>query len=897
MKTNFLCRNVLPRGWDILLKTFLIIASFSFHTAVYSQSCPTGEVCLTGKHIPRTTPNLIPNAAVNGQFTQDTSDWLHFEAWCHYDRQYPLWSDEPGHDGNPGCLILTGPDTNQAPNCNLNTQDMVRLFNVEIEPGGETHTLSVRCKTDSVCHSPVMMIQLVGYDSAGTEQKQSGNAFSNSTPGVWEEFSFSFRMPPEVTNMRIQISNHRVETEYDEDMVAYIDDLYLGKGVSFDDPPSCKVPFDGEGVKIDELGNFYVKNDNNEWEWFFPFIIHGDNSRNLHDPDYPPNDGWKKYSAQGFNTIITGNSNSSIDDAISAGLRVMPQLGHYYVNGAPLTDLENRLNHINSTHSINHDVLAYLIDNEKHERWDPMTATANKIMEWESSTSETGGRIAPIYMLNGTPGLAPKYLSQDQNCDKNCHVGDVTGTYISEDGYGKFPTNRYLRNLDHQHNQSMPASIAQINGTQSFRARIFGSIAAGARGMNYWRDFLPGHLDYIPYCGEDTDGNIINCDTSDILADPGSYPHLFDHLNDNLDNNNIVDDDYDGKIENDILNKFLDINGNLLPTNDITLTEWWDDFPSLVCKIYELQDVIEQPHWTEGWGVSSCVSNSQTCEDADFIIGTRQLGNDRYIIVANYGLDSVTADITFSGLPFTDGELTNVSFIQGLSNPAADSTVELTNSRAQITLPYDGFGVYIIEGQDNQEPSTSCLDNSIYVSGNLSRLYEAATITTNSNTDVLPGANAHLKGGQIVNLKPGFKVHRGATFKGTIEECSQQCETSCDTLSSFTRSIGACSVSSTGAKTSTEDESAIWVRHYPNPFRDEVSLEFSLDAEAEARITVSDVNGRIISQLPVTQINRGIQTLNISTKNWIPGIYFYQIQIREQNTSILSHANGTLVKM
>lgn len=897
MKIKLLYRNGLPRGAVTLSKfTMLLVAVLlGFGTTTYSQ------VCLTGKHLPRTNPNLLSDE--DAQFTvNESNNWKHHTGGA-YDVGNPLWFDSSDNQG--GCISLSGPNPTD-PCCNISKaikQDMIIWEGFELNTGG-TQTISLKCKTDVVCPSPVVTIYLRGFDSNGVFIGDRSNRLSTSKAGVWQEFSFPFRLPPgtETMDISIFISSNEDENN-DANMIAYIDDIYIGKDISFEEPPSCKVPFDGEGVKVDELGNFYVKNDDGQWEWFFPFIMHGDNGREK-----------QIYANQGFNAIIVGSGNPATlngenpsyghaDEAIAAGLRLVPHLGFYYAkanddgtygqydleqltpyyeedgNGIPdeeyiLRHLDACLNYINAAGQDN--VLAYFVDNEVHDRWGPMTAAIDRVKSWEASITSRlqleGDRIAPIYMLNGNPGLAPKYLSQNENQDENCHYGDVTSTYISGDGYGKYPNNRDLINLDHQHNQNMPASIAQINGTQSFRARIFGSIAAGARGMDYWRDFLPGHSDYIPHCEDESGSPIANC------PNQGDHPYLYGD-------------------EGNYLDKFLDINGNLLPTNDITRTEWWDDFPSLVCKIYELQDVIEQPHWTEGWGVSSCVSSSQTCEDADFIIGTRQLGNDRYIIVANYGLDPVTADITFSGLPFTNGELTNVSFIEGLSNPAAELTVELTNSRSQITLPYDGFGVYIIEGQDYEESATSCLYD-IYVSGNLSGLYKAAqTITTNSDTDVLPGVNAHLKGEQIVNFKPGFKAHYGSEFRASIEPCDQQCETSCNTLSSFTRSIGTCSVSSTGAKTSIEDKSAIWVRHYPNPFRDEVSLEFSLDTNAEARITISDVNGRVISQLPVTQINRGTQTLNISTRNWVSGIYFYQIQIREQNTGILSHTNGTLVKM
>jgi len=60
---------------------------------------------------------------------------------------------------------------------------------------------------------------------------------------------------------------------------------------------------------------------------------------------------------------------------------------------------------------------------------------------------------------------------------------------------------------------------------------------------------------------------------------------------------------------------------------------------------------------------------------------------------------------------------------------------------------------------------------------------------------------------------------------------------------------------------------------------------------------ISDVNGRKINQIQIENLTRGIQTHSISTQDWIPGIYFYQALVKEQQTGILKRANGTLVKM
>lgn len=841
MKTNFLCRNALPRAWGILskFKMLAILALLSFNVVLHGQST---ETCLIGKKLERTAPNLMSDAnskfaactdsgPASGVYNSTQDSWKHDQE-CSY---IPCsnWSNENGYDGLPGCLKLRGPNPDNA-GCTSNpnlTYDRAFINNFPIE-GGKTHTISVRCKTLDDCHSPVLLIQLQGYDS-GTpvSNTQKNFRFSTSEAGEWEEFSFFFQMPDEVDNMRIQIANNTIETsrdvpyaDQDKGMIAYIDDVYIGLGKSFGDEPSCKTPFDGEQVKVDELGNMYVKN-GTEWEWFFPFVLHGDGYRanELNDPADPSDDGWKLYSKQGFNAIITGSADYMVDDAVDAGLKVVPHLGGYYAlflndNGTPgnyaddtgccrrsLDYLRDRLDHINSVGIDN--LLYYYIDNEVHQRWVEMVAATQEVMQWEAEITG-GNRIAPIQMLNGTPGLAPKYLND------NCHVGDITGGYIK---WFNNNTNQ-LRQLDHQNNQRMPTNIAQINGEQQVRARLYGAIAHGAKGMNFWRDFSPSNPSWT----------------------------------------------WD---------------------RDITNNVWWDEFPQLVDEIKAMEELIKQPHWTRTWGVSGCTDNNNIdCVHGDIVYGTRELDGKGYIIVANHGIETVTLTLNISGLPFSNAD---IKIIDPVNFPAGTIVSNgMVNSQIQITLDRDDAEVFRIEG--NIPSVSECLDD-LVVSGNLTGLHQATqTLTTNGTTEVLGSNSAELKAGQTVNLKPGFKAHSGSIFRAYIAPCdnaSLTC-TNCPSLPPFTNGVA-----------SKKGESEVQIKHYPNPSRKEVNLEFNLNTEADTELIITDVNGKTVTVISSREISRGIQMIQIPTKDWIPGVYFYQLNINEKDTGVTKQANGTLIKM
>lgn len=170
-----------------------------------------------------------------------------------------------------------------------------------------------------------------------------------------------------------------------------------------------------------------------------------------------------------------------------------------------------------------------------------------------------------------------------------------------------------------------------------------------------------------------------------------------------------------------------------------------------------------------------------------------------------------------------------------------------------------------------------CPVDLIVVDADVSGDYEASnTITTDESTGAMVlvdnGEQLTLNAGYYVKLTPGFSAKAGSIMRAYIQGCTLN-----------------------GQK--TEQATLASVKHYPNPFSDKVTLEFQLDYNADAAIIISDVNGRKVTQLQVDDLTRGTQTHSISTQNWMSGIYFYQVQIKEQDTGILKRANGTLVKM
>ncbi len=157
------------------------------------------------------------------------------------------------------------------------------------------------------------------------------------------------------------------------------------------------------------------------------------------------------------------------------------------------------------------------------------------------------------------------------------------------------------------------------------------------------------------------------------------------------------------------------------------------------------------------------------------------------------------------------------------------------------------------------------IDNNIY-------FQTSDYIETDGSVIVEVGEDLTLNAKNYIKLKPGFNAKVESTMRAYINGCEPTVQ-------------------------KAEELTTASVKHYPNPFRNQVTLEFQLDLDADVEIMITDVNGKIVSSLSIDNLYRGIQTHSISTQDWVPGIYFYQALIKEQNTGILSHANGTLVKM
>lgn len=713
MNSNYVyVRKSHNKAIRMLLSLAIFALFLGIHINAYGQ-CGN----LATKHLTRTAPNLLYGD--DGTFSNGLGNWTYYKG-CLDDSErvnIPHWNSGANNGNNPyltligphescWCYNVNDPNTpgcSQEPSNSASTKpyDGIQMwYDTNYDNNGDnvgdgglvtnrTHTVSVKLKsptagcavTETVCGyeytlpPPIVMIQLQGYDEDGykVNDAQRNFRFSNAVADTWEEFSFHFIMPIGVTKVRIKIANQYRDSPFDEALIAHLDDIYIGEGVSYENEPTCKEPFNGKNTVVDELGNVYVHG-----EWFFPMIMHGDGYRaveihgagndNVLNNDNDPNndeddDGLKLYRNQGFNAMISGSGNYMIQDIVEAGLKPVLHLGWHYagcrinpciddvgcdVAHDKLTDKLNFLsgNHPDNSTSYLDDLLFYYIDNEVSTKWNEIKEATDMVRAWEANylnNDPNFEKIAPVYMLNGTMGASPKYLNP-----QGCRIGDITGTYIS---YGsKHPPNHRWTTLDHNPNQKMPTVIAQINGGTAVHARILGAIAHGARGMDFWRDYAPK-------------------------------------------------------------------NPNQTPANDITLTDWWNGFPDFVEKINNMKALIQQPHWTDTWGVDACVNVEDgiltlDCDASTVAYGTRELNGEYYLIVANYSLDNVDITFNMKGLPFN-----NANIIRMDKDFQEDNVATTMDNNTIIFNQFAGEGaeVYKIVGEACADPIVLWSDQDITV--------------------------------------------------------------------------------------------------------------------------------------------------------------------------------------
>ncbi len=458
------------------------------------------EFCSERPHYQRDNGN---NLVANPNFNNNANGWSFIDITNSNSTINSLYTNTQSYDTNPGSIVIDA----------VNSKVAEQTF---VAPSPGVYTFSWKMKAHNLCPGPIVEAS-VKFNGAPEELNGTGASFALSQlddPTTtedegWQECTFFVKVPEGTNSVTIQFRK-RIPTEGNATYSVYIDNVYFGAGRSFDSHRVCKKPFESSQVFIDALGNVEVF-ENGQWQPLFVFGMAGEVCSPKLDI----------YKNQGFNTITRLSARSQLQCVADAGLWGCFSLGTFiddsltdnnnnngYANGAnkqmltnlrAISGVDSDLERIPGVQDLNDNILYYYFDLEEHDYrwWSPLANNIEAVKQLEDAIY--GEVRHPQYILNGTFGIARQYNNEhllDNDTPDNFAtdyqydymLGDITGTYIYNPGRRGFPTD-YLKVLDNLEGQRMPAVIAQINANDpSVRAKLFGAIAHGAKGMNYWKD-------------------------------------------------------------------------------------------------------------------------------------------------------------------------------------------------------------------------------------------------------------------------------------------------------------------------------------------------------------------------------------------------------------------------
>ena len=275
----------------------------------------------------------------------------------------------------------------------------------------------------------------------------------------------------------------------------WVDDLYLGEGIGFEQPPARKAVFEGDRVRVDGLGNMEVRR-GGDWKDFFPFMI------------YPKNQGeaadYQRYADCGFNTVHQINAFGKPDptqpetrqdqraawaanatsDLQPDGLMFSFSLGRQF-NPKLNRDVFNPESLVRSVQELKGK--PEMLDRLILYNWDD-EGFSYGVAEEVITALRKEDPGAPVYSLNSREGLARMYHND------RVQLIDLSGEYLGNDeetggGAGSLPHSLLV--LDRLEGIRSPAFMMQLNGlttSGNLRSRVYKGLILGARGLSVYAD-------------------------------------------------------------------------------------------------------------------------------------------------------------------------------------------------------------------------------------------------------------------------------------------------------------------------------------------------------------------------------------------------------------------------
>ncbi len=368
---------------------------------------------------------------------------------------------------------------------------------------GKAYTMSAFMKTDTWPTYTYLMIGVYHYDPATQSYNFLYNAFiyrqGTTTSRYWQEIAGFFT--PKEGETHIQLKYYRVASPVD-DATVWLDDFYMGEGLSLEQPASAKNTFDGSDTRVDAQGHFSVRK-GTHWEPFFPFCIYNASSA----------DKLSTYSAQGFNCTAWTWPDYAIStlpaakNAVSTfnpdGMRIMIDLTGYLAKStsASYGNLSQLSSFLTATLAspLSDHVLGYYWDNEQYTEYDMLKQVTDLVKSID--TDSTGKRHYPISMLAGQTGLARTYHNLTDMVEM--YLRDAAETWQADTLW--MNTEEQATVLRHIEGQTSPLGIGVISeegNAAEVRRLVYEHLITGGTGIAYYRDgacyyFANGNKDAV----------------------------------------------------------------------------------------------------------------------------------------------------------------------------------------------------------------------------------------------------------------------------------------------------------------------------------------------------------------------------------------------------------------
>lgn len=289
-------------------------------------------------------------------------------------------------------------------------------------------------------------------------------------------------------------------------------------------------------------------------------------------------------------------------------------------------------------------------------------------------------------------------------------------------------------------------------------------------------------------------------------------------------------------------------------------------------------------------GGSTCNSVALTCNQP--YNGNTTSGANNFANYACYDFDHSGKEIIHTITTTSTGNITAaLSNLNGVDldvliltdcNMASSC---IAGNDVSTTASNQAAGTYyiVVEGYQGAEGSytltvtANCTNNCNTpppVSGTIAANTYQVIGDMTSGGQVLSPSNVIFKASNSISLLANFEVKAGATFEAMIATCTP--------FAPDTETETALEVPE-GQQLETTDLSSDGLKIYPNPFKAQTNIRYTLSETSKVSIDVFDINGKRIATLLNNSLQaEGQHQLNFDASNLAEGIYY--VHFRTKNT-------------